>query len=119
MVNVIKFLVLAACLGLPVVQCWASDNGIRVPKIEEVRRIEALIVMPKGAHPIRDYTRFYGADVYDGHREIYGQFELGGDKKIHLVDHVDNVFDGGCAIVSFAYNLDARGFRFIECNGVA
>ena len=75
--------------------------------------------MPKGARPLRDYTRTYSADLYDGHREIYGQFELGGDKKIQLDDPVGIIFDGGCSVVTFAYNLDSKVFRYIACNGVA
>lgn len=84
-----------------------------------MNRIEARIVMPSGAEPISNYTRYYGwAD--QAHRTIQAVYELGGERtSIWLPsERMMAIEDGGCSIVTFTYDVTTDEVEGLVCNGV-
>jgi hypothetical protein len=90
-----------------------------IPDLDTVKRIEAHVVMPPGAKSLGEYTRNYqgiteGVAGHQRHR-IGGQFILGGDRQVHLVN-VFNVQPGkNCSTVDIDFDLDANRITRAEC----
>ena len=107
-----------------------TDN--RVPDATLVARAEAAAVMPNGAGPIASYARTYTQARVDGKDMLFGQFidrrfmeEFARDHhqaspppiRRVLFDDMIPAFDGGCAILTLFYEIEANAPPRIVCNG--
>ena len=98
-----------------------------MPNLAEVARVEGTLNMPEGSLSLKRYIRYYAGTVLKGHRVLLGHFELGptangADGEIRLVKSKKDlpvVFDGGCAIISFRYDMTEQRVLNLSCNGVA
>jgi hypothetical protein len=97
------------------------------PNLAEVAPVEGTLNMPEGSSSLKRYIRHYAGTVLKGHRVLLGHFELGptangADGEIRLVKSKKDlpvVFDGGCAIISFRYDMTEQCVLNLSCNGVA
>jgi hypothetical protein len=114
--------VLAACIGLDISlsKSLADTDAFWVLEPLVVHRLEARIVMPKGANPIDAYTRYYESGFDHGRRTVFGLLTEGGDRQIHISGHNPvSPLDGGCSVVNLTFDVATGQVTLIECNGLA
>ncbi|MDW2980138.1 MAG: hypothetical protein WBG81_05295 [Rhodanobacter sp.] len=91
-----------------------------LPTAEQVKEIEAQITMPAGT-TLTDYSRYYSGRFEHGHRQLIGVFVKGETKPgayIVTPEKSPKIFDGGCSIVNFSYDMTTHKTLSIFCNGV-
>ncbi len=117
----------ALCMSMMRVcaQAWSPD-------LSTIKKLEAGI--QPGDFPgrsgipgnIEGYARYYAGDTDNGHRVISGEFlrlNFGeGAAGIHILSDRRKfpvIFDGGCGVINFVYDLDSGKILSVRCNGVA
>jgi hypothetical protein len=103
-----------------VVQEWT-------PTLADVASVEATLSMPQGAASLKQYIRYYAGTLEKGHRVLLGHFELGptyngADGDVRVVKSKNDlpvVFDGGCSIIFFRYDITEKRVVNLRCNGIA
>jgi hypothetical protein len=118
----------AACMITLIGTVRASDLPSEwMPNLDDVASVEATIRMPAGSSSLKKYIRYYAGTVAKGHRVLLGHFELGptangADGEVRLVRSKKDlpvVYDGGCSIISFRYDMTEKRVLNLSCNGVA
>ncbi len=81
-------------------------------------RIEARLILPKGAEPLHSYSRAY-AWVHAG-KQVEGRFLLGDDRRYWTrASELPMILDGGCAFVSVLFDVRRGEVESVQCNGEA
>jgi hypothetical protein len=125
MIKRIFFLVLtaAAIVYAFVASPLANGFGQKKEVWQSVKRIEGMIAMPDGAHPLSLYDRYYAKGEGKDTGFIVGIFRYNADQKgdVHIVKYssLPIVFDGGCNVVRIRYSVDNHRIESAECNGEA
>jgi hypothetical protein len=114
--NALPLLVAAALLGVAPVP--AGDQQALMA------RIEARVVMPRGADPIAGYRRTYAWDPHapPGSRvlAVYMRTDANWTQRLWVAaDQLPVVMDGGCGIVTLTYDVANDRVERIGCNGLA
>eukprot|EP01041_Mallomonas_annulata_P011903 gene11903-24935_t len=99
-----------------------SKSRKAVLSVAAVHEIERHLQMPKGAHPLKDYVRYYTEVSENGNSFVDATFlydATGG--RILIVGPGDrpSIFDGGCDVVVMRYSIPKKHFISIACNGLA
>jgi hypothetical protein len=98
------------------------------PTHDDIVAVEARLRLPRKALKLKDYARYYTGEFHHGRRMLKGYFVgifLGDDPK--KGDHAGSylkpppfaVADGGCLVVTVYYDVAARRFAGVFCNGLA
>jgi len=85
-----------------------------------MERIETAITMPAGASPISAYTRYYSwADA--SRRKVRVVYGLGGKRTRTWLppEKMIMIMDGGCGVVTFAFDMLTQKPDKVACNGDA
>ena len=83
--------------------------------------LERVLVLPKGAYSLFEYTRYYAAVLHDGRSMVRGEF-VGGPSKVVVVKGESSlplIMDGGCSVVNVLYDVMAHKVVQVSCNGYA
>lgn len=85
------------------------------PEDKLMARIERTVVLPEGAHPLRQYRRHYTWG--DDGKTVYAVYVLGGKpRRLWLAKEDMPIYlHGGCNVVSFDYHVIDRSFTDITC----
>ena len=120
-----RFLLAALSLFSPINKVDAVTEPGWLPDRSTIDKIEASLVMPKGAAPLSAYRRRYGGVIEEGHRIIWGVFLLStmapSDEEITILNRrpVARLLDGGCLVVTLKFDVGSKRVLWIECNGQA
>lgn len=92
------------------------------PLLPIVETIELALTMPKGAHPLSSYVRYYAQHTLGKNLYIVATFvkkESAG--KIEIVDfqQIPQLFDGGCDVIKLRYSVSEKKIVSLLCNGDA
>ena len=90
--------------------------------LDMIGKIESNIAMPKGARSLDAYARYYTMYAEKGSQILHGVFVLESKQSgVHIVERskMPGVFDGGCLVVNFKYDLATDRVIEVFCNGVA
>jgi hypothetical protein len=120
---VLSLWAMAGCAG-----SGASNNEIvnqqttPKPLLPIVETIELALTMPKGAHPLSSYVRYYAQHTLGESLYIVATFvkrESAG--KIEIVDfqQIPQLFDGGCDVIKLRYSVSQKKVVSLLCNGDA
>lgn len=107
----------AACFSAPAHQ--ASRVNTWNPTTEQVKEIEGKIAMPGGA-ALSDYSRYYSGQFDHDRRQLVGVFVKGDMKPgVYIVapEKSPKIFDGGCSVINFKFDMKTRKTISIFCNG--
>jgi len=88
---------------------------------KSVAYIESHVKLPKAAHRLGEYSRYYGQKDGIVTGVYLLEFEPGAPKGIHIMGSADDlpgVMDGGCAVITVTY-VPANHYLKAECNGLA
>jgi hypothetical protein len=91
------------------------------PTLQVAHELERMLVLPKGAKSLFEYTRYYAMVVQDGRSMLRGEF-VGGPSKIIVVKSEASlplIMDGGCSVVNVLFDVMAHKVVQIVCNGYA
>jgi hypothetical protein len=83
--------------------------------------LERILVLPKGALSLFEYTRYYAMVLHDGRSMVRGEF-VGGPSKMIVVKSEASLplfMDGGCSVVNVLYDVMAHKVVQVFCNGYA
>ena len=73
-----------------------------------------------GASPLSTYNRHYAVVVQDSSRHILGvHFDNGGKIVFTTPERLPRVLDGGCGVVNVEYDVTAKRFLAVTCDGEA
>lgn len=75
--------------------------------------------MPEGAK-LSDYSRYYSGQFSHGRRQLVGVFVKGGMKPGYYIvapEKSPKIFDGGCSVINFTFDMKTRKTISIFCNG--
>jgi hypothetical protein len=96
-------------------------------------RVEQLVRLPDGAHPLGDYARVYTMLGKDNRGWAYqAKPVLGRPKVLAIYSALDppagrrwesgldlpTVMDGGCGVVTIVYDIEADRIDSVDCNSV-
>jgi len=108
--------IMASALSTCASQVEIADYQRGGPTADQVERIEAQVVMPAGAQPLKRYLRTYFPDQ----GRIIGQYRLGSQPGIRSQPTPDEmVLDGGCSAVTLIFDPSTSTIEDVACNGVA
>lgn len=113
----VTVLILATCFSA--FANHASRLTTWKPTTEQVKEIEAKITMPEGT-VLSDYSRYYSGQFDHGRRRLVGVFVKGDMKPgayIVAPEKSPKIFDGGCSVINFTFDMEARKTVSIFCNG--
>ena len=87
----------------------------------DVADLEQSVTLPKGAHRLADYARYYTAESLHHRRVLRGYFVLKGPDTpgSYLRESPVIVADGGCSVVTVYFDLKTRRVAGAVCNGLA
>lgn len=108
--------------GVMVATICAADAQTppAAPTQAEIRALEAAVVLPPGASPLSTYNRRYAVVVQDSSRHILGvHFDNGGKIVFTTPERLPRVLDGGCGVVNVEYDVTAKRFLAVTCDGEA
>jgi hypothetical protein len=108
-----------------------DDTGVRP---EAISYLEAHVILPDSAGPLESYDRYYSMgrvgerDVIQGVyllRRAFGGVERNGMAPVSgrlgvfrgAADDLPVVADGGCAVVSVYFDIEARDFLMLQVEG--
>ena len=100
----------------------AADRPMTVAERSIVERIERQVTMPRGASSLQAYDRYYARENReDGIEKVLAVFVRNGRPGQHWVDQreLPLVLDGGCTVVSLAFDMASGRVEYVECNGEA
>ena len=90
---------------------------------KDILTIESNIALPKGAHPIATYSRYYYITDVDGLNKLIGYYlyENAKNPGIHWIqpNSLPMMADGGCRVVHIEYDLINKKLLKARCNGEA
>jgi hypothetical protein len=113
---------LAVWLGISALlpNCSGADPAA-LPSNAEVAAIERSVVLPSGAEPLEKYSRHYASVGDKEHRVIRGIYLLGDGTGVIITtaEKLPVVFDGGCSVITVEWDVLARAFLEVSCNGDA
>lgn len=90
-----------------------------VPRLDQVNRIEKMIVMPKGARPLADYSRHYWGENVNGVKTVRGVFISYLTRGVFVSSRAPQTsLDGGCSKVWIWYE-PITNKQYARCDGVA
>jgi hypothetical protein len=81
-------------------------------------RIEARLVLPPGAYPLKGYSRAYAWSA--GRTKVRGMFSHGPDRRYWVPEaELPLVMDGGCDYVEIVFDIRVDKVEHAACNGEA
>ena len=87
------------------------------------KHVEPKIKMPKGAHALTSYKRYYAVDrSRAGAVSVVGAFIHDVSAPGVVIVEMDDLprrLDGGCDVIDVRYSVAARRVLSARCNGVA
>ena len=90
---------------------------------KDILTIESNIALPKGAHPIATYSRYYYITDVDGLNTLIGYYlnENAKNPGVHWAqpNSLPMMADGGCRVVHIEYDLINKKLLKSTCNGEA
>lgn len=117
---------IVGCVGIAVAGS-SSSNGKEMPFVLNsdfvAKYIEPKVTLPKGAHALNAYTRYYAVErgsagtIYVVGIFIHDAAATG--IQIVELDDLPKRLDGGCDVIDVRYSVAVRRVLFIRCNGVA
>ncbi|WP_153242672.1 hypothetical protein [Frateuria defendens] len=120
-----KNFMLQCAIALTLAICFSafahqtSKEKTWMPTVKQVEEIEAKIAMPPGT-TLADYSRYYSGQFDHGQRQLMGVF-IKGDAKpgayIVTPEKSPKIFDGGCSVINFTFDMATRKTISIFCNG--
>jgi hypothetical protein len=109
-------------LGMPApLPGQSTVSMLRNPSPEEriMNRIEALVVLPRRASPLREYRRTYAWESGKAKvRGIFSRIDPAGRAWVGL-DKLPLLFDGGCGVVTVVFDVKRDKIERVDCNGLA
>jgi hypothetical protein len=123
--KVIIIVGLCCVLWLPAGLCLAGDDaqteGRWVPTVKDISEVERKVRMPKGAAPLKTFTREYTGRIERGHRMIVGVYSGSSGEVVIAKSEQElySAFDGGCSIVEVKYDLTSHRVIDAFCHGEA
>jgi hypothetical protein len=92
--------------------------------------MEARVHLPPKALRLKTYVRYYSGAIVHGRRVLEGYFvaafflepPTGGASMqpgVYLTPPPFQVSDGGCGVITVEYDIGAREFLTVACNGFA
>lgn len=101
----------------------SNATSVEIREAALANEIESQVAMPKGAGPLKDYSRFY-AEAPAG--KIVGLYIRGGSGDLPAgarrwvrFDALPGIDDGGCSVVNIVFDLATRKVEKAFCNGLA
>lgn len=98
---------------------WKPSQRLNASNLS--REIEQNLSLPKGAHPLRSYNRFYAIGEGRDVGSVLGIFRYNpsGVGKIYIVSYksLPAIFDGGCNVLTVRYSQAEGRVKSVECNG--
>lgn len=97
----------------------AADHFV-LDKAFVLRNIEPKISMPRGAHVLASYKRYYANDGKQPGYIVATFIHDPSDPGVLIVppDQLPQVFDGGCDVLNLRYQLNSHRVLSLRCNGV-
>lgn len=92
------------------------------PTPQLIAEVEKTLTLPKGASALEKYSRYYSGQAVGVEKYIVGVFLLGSRKggvRILPAEKMPQVFDGGCNVIRFKYDVKRRRVLSLFCSGVA
>jgi hypothetical protein len=122
---IVRYVTLSAALLVSTLSVCSDGRGMDqswVPTLKDISELEGKVRMPKGAAPLKTFTREYAGRVEKGHRIIIGVYSGSGgqiliDKSTQEPD--DSTLDGGCGIVNVKYDVTTQRGVDVRCHGEA
>lgn len=93
-----------------------------MPSHDVVDKIESHIVMPEGAPPLQNYSRYYSGRRFLLWKTVIGVFlyddHADRKKSINIIkkEEFPVIFDGGCRFIRFEYDINSDRIQSIACN---
>ena len=114
-----SFLLLAFSIAI----AFSSSASETKMSPKDISTIESNIALPKGAHPLAAYSRYYFITDVDGLNQLIGYYfyENAKNPGIHWIqpNSLPMMADGGCRVVHIEYDLINEKLLKARCNGEA
>ncbi|WP_242148957.1 hypothetical protein [Sphingomonas sp. BAUL-RG-20F-R05-02] len=122
-VRATKFVALVPAVFLMPITTAAAPAAHSRPTMEQIGRLERLLVLPEGATgPLQRYNRYYAGTIQNGRRLISGELDYEIHNRRTTIKLVPqrlfpgrNLFDAGCDVIWVTFDPQANVFTDVTC----